>query len=39
MNTPVGFYDDGNILNITKLKSEILDVVKVENIKCRNTII
>ena len=37
--TPVGCYNDGNILDITKFKSEILDVLQAENIKCRNIII
>ncbi|MCB2295212.1 pilus assembly protein PilM [Clostridium algoriphilum] len=39
MITPEGCYNDGNIIDITKLKSEILDVLQVENIKCRNIII
>lgn len=39
MNTPVGCYNDGNILDITKFKSEILDALQAENIKCRNIII
>ncbi len=37
--TPVGCYNDGNILDITKFKSEILDVMQAENIKCKNIII
>jgi type IV pilus assembly protein PilM len=37
--TPVGCYNDGNILDITKFKSEILDVLQEENIKCKNIII
>ncbi|MCB2289667.1 pilus assembly protein PilM [Clostridium sp. CS001] len=39
MITPVGCYNDGNILDITKFKSEILDVLQAEDIKCRNIII
>jgi type IV pilus assembly protein PilM len=37
--TPVGCYNDGNILDITKFKSEILDVLQAENIKSKNIII
>ncbi|MFT5875346.1 MAG: type IV pilus assembly protein PilM [Clostridium sp.] len=37
--TPVGCYNDGNIIDITKFKNEILDVLKTENIKCKNIII
>lgn len=37
--TPVGSYNDGNILNTTKFESEILQVLKEENIKCKNIII
>ncbi|MBU3182045.1 pilus assembly protein PilM [Clostridium psychrophilum] len=39
MITPVGCYNDGNIIDITKLKSEISDGLEAENIKCRNIII
>lgn len=39
MITPLGCYNDGNIIDIDKLKSEILDVLQAENIKCRNIII
>lgn len=39
MITPVGCYNDGKILDITKFKSEISDVLQAENIKCRNIII
>jgi len=39
MITPVGCYNDGNIIDISKLKSEILDVLQAESIKCRNIII
>lgn len=37
--TPAGCYNDGNILDITQLKSEIFDVLKGENVKCKNVII
>jgi type IV pilus assembly protein PilM len=37
--TPVGCYNDGNILDVTKFKIKILDVLQAENIKCRNIII
>ncbi|MBK5240156.1 pilus assembly protein PilM [Clostridium sp.] len=37
--TPVGYYNDGNILDITKFKTDILDVIQKENIKCKNIII
>lgn len=39
MITPVGCYHDGNILDITKFKSEVLNVMQKENIKCKNIII
>lgn len=39
MITPVGCYNDGNILDITIFKNEILDVLQSENIKCKNFII
>ncbi|MBZ9636289.1 pilus assembly protein PilM [Clostridium sp. FP1] len=39
MITPLGCYNDGNILDITKFKSEISDVLQVENIKCKRIII
>ena len=39
MPTPVGCYNDGNILDITKFKSEILDILQTENIKCKNIVI
>lgn len=39
MPTPIGCYNDGNILDITKFKDEILDVLQAENIKCKNIII
>ena len=39
MITPVGCYNDGNILDVIKLKDEILDVLQAENIKCKNIII
>jgi type IV pilus assembly protein PilM len=39
MTTPVGCYNDGKILDVTKFKSEILDVLQAENIKCKNIII
>ncbi|MGH4121805.1 MAG: type IV pilus assembly protein PilM [Clostridium sp.] len=39
MITPIGCYSDGNILDITKFKNEILDVLQEENIKCKNIII
>jgi type IV pilus assembly protein PilM len=39
MPTPVGAYNDGNILEITKFKSEILEVLQAENIKCKNIVI
>ncbi|MBU3144901.1 pilus assembly protein PilM [Clostridium sp. CF012] len=37
--TPVGCYNDGNILDVTKFKSEIMDVLQGQSIKCRNIII
>lgn len=37
--TPAGCYNDGNILDITKLESEILDGMQEENVKCKNIII
>ncbi|WP_443661471.1 pilus assembly protein PilM [Clostridium sp.] len=39
MITPIGCYHDGNILDVTKLKNGISDVLQVENIKCKNIII
>ena len=39
MTTPVGCYNDGNILDISKFKSEILDMLEAENIKCKSFII
>ena len=39
MVTPAGCYNDGNILDITKFKDEILDVLEAENIKCKSIII
>ncbi|MGV8983346.1 type IV pilus assembly protein PilM [Clostridium sp.] len=39
MTTPVGCYNDGNILDITKFKNEILEVLQKENIKCKSIII
>jgi len=39
MATPVGCYNDGNILDMTKFKSNILDVLQEENIKCKSIII
>ncbi|MBU3153364.1 type IV pilus assembly protein PilM [Clostridium estertheticum] len=39
MSTPVGCYNDGNILDVTKLKDKISDVLQAENIKCKNIII
>ena len=33
MTTPVGCYNDGNILDITKFKSEILDVLQARKYK------
>ena len=39
MTTPVGCYNDGIILDITKLKSEISDVLQEENVKCKSIII
>jgi len=39
MPTPVGCYNDGNILDIIILKNEILGVLQEENIKCKNIII
>ena len=39
MTTPVGCYNDGNILDITKFKNEILDMLETENIKCKSFII
>ncbi|MCB2298711.1 type IV pilus assembly protein PilM [Clostridium tagluense] len=37
--TPLGCYNDGNILDITKFKSEISDILQAENIKCKSIII
>jgi type IV pilus assembly protein PilM len=37
--TPLGCYNDGNILDVNKLKSEILDALQAANIKCRDIII
>lgn len=37
--TPIGCYNDGKILDISKFKSEILNVLQEENIKCKNIII
>jgi len=37
--TPPGCYIDGKILDITKFKSEISDVLREENIKCKDIII
>ena len=37
--TPEGCYNDGNILDINKFKSDILDVLQEENIKCKSIII
>lgn len=37
--TPTGCYSDGNILDISKFKSEIFDVLQEENVKCKNMII
>ena len=37
--TPVGCYNDGDILDITKFKKEILNVLQEKNIKCKNIII
>ncbi|MBX4270193.1 pilus assembly protein PilM [Clostridium estertheticum] len=39
ISTPVGCYNDGNILDVTKLKDEILDVLQAKNIRCKNIII
>lgn len=39
MTTPVGCYHDGSILDITKFKSKILDVLQEENINCKSIII
>ncbi|MGH4137997.1 pilus assembly protein PilM [Clostridium sp.] len=39
MTTPVGCYNDGNILDITKFKNEILEVLQKESIKCKSIII
>ncbi|MGH4118659.1 pilus assembly protein PilM [Clostridium sp.] len=39
MITPVGCYHDGNILDITKFKNEIFEVLQKENIKCKSIII
>ncbi len=39
MITPAGCYNDGNIIDITKFKSEISDVLEMENIKYKNIII
>jgi type IV pilus assembly protein PilM len=39
ITTPLGCYNDGNILDITKFKNEILDVLQEESIKCKNIII
>ncbi|MBW9169652.1 pilus assembly protein PilM [Clostridium estertheticum] len=39
MITPVGCYNDGNILDVDKLKDEILEVLQAKNIKCKNMII
>jgi len=39
ITTPVGCYNDGKIIDVTKFKIEILDVLQEENIKCKNIII
>ncbi|MBU3189521.1 pilus assembly protein PilM [Clostridium bowmanii] len=39
MTTPVGCYHDGNIIDITKFKNEISDVLQKENIRSKSIII